>query len=941
MALFKIFRCPVGGAVVLLSFVCGVSSGSTVALESVFDDGAGGMRLRQEFLREHPGARISVFSSSARVWGRSLGGGATAIQAAEGFRLRSAAMFGVEPGDLRPAEVTGGEGHTTPVLLDPETGEYRFTAVYFEQVRDEIPVYGSRMVVLVRNEPGYPVVLVNPDVRPLGAFHIDPRRANQGISPVALRLVKERFSWLSGEAPEVVQVVREEMVIWAGKFGEQQAPVLTNLVVLAGEHDRWLFLTDTVTGDIVHEEHRILKDGKDRNAGVGGKRIGVSGSVRGLVTTGIASDNCGHEVWTGLPYVPIVSEGRLIYTDETGAFSLPMAGSPVRSFLAGRWFEVINLSGPDLDISLPGTPFLLLGFNQENMEQERAQVNAYVEANRARDFALRFNPTYPMLDQGGVRIFVNMIGLGCPGNAFYLPSETAMFFCLAGATFPNTAWSSVVHHEYGHHLIEMAGSGQGTYGEGMSDSIAQLISDDPRLAVGFQGDCTTALRTGDNTVQFPCTGEIHECGQLISGCLWDTRNALALTHPDDYLDILSNLTINSILLHTGESIDPGIAIDFLTLDDNDANILNGTPHSAEIIAGFDAHNMIAPLSIELLTVPPDFVSPDMPQTLEIRITDGINDSLVPGSPRLHFRNHGGAYIAIPLVNLGNDLFEGELPASSCGSRPEYYFSAMNDQGLTILHPMEAPNMVFDARVSVPRLEIADNFEIDQGWTTDFSGATSGFWQRGNPVDDPEWEFDPVTDGDGSGQCWLTQNEPGNTDVDDGRVSLTSPILDMTGGEYLINYDYFLRKNELSLADTLTVRVNNNGGIGPWTKVVSHQTDGGLTWRHHEITQQDLNAKGVVMTANMRVRFEAFDGGIPSIVEAGVDGFRVVELVCDSVLPCPADCDPAGSDGVVDGADIQALLSAFGGDGSVCDVNGNGVVNIDDLVGLLNAFGACP
>src|SRR5262249_45061892 len=35
-------------------------------------------------------------------------------------------------------------------------------------------------------------------------------------------------------------------------------------------------------------------------------------------------------------------------------------------------------------------------------------------------------------------------------------------------------------------------------------------------------------------------------------------------------------------------------IDYLTLDDNDGNIGNGTPHYNEINAGFGAHNMPAP-----------------------------------------------------------------------------------------------------------------------------------------------------------------------------------------------------------------------------------------------------------------------------------------------------------------------------------------------------------
>jgi len=42
----------------------------------------------------------------------------------------------------------------------------------------------------------------------------------------------------------------------------------------------------------------------------------------------------------------------------------------------------------------------------------------------------------------------------------------------------------------------------------------------------------------------------------------------------------------------------------------------------------------------------------------------------------------------------------------------------------------------------------DNFESNQGWTTENLGALSGDWQRGVPVNDPGWQYDPESDGDG-------------------------------------------------------------------------------------------------------------------------------------------------------------------------------------------------
>ena len=113
-------------------------------------------------------------------------------------------------------------------------------------------------------------------------------------------------------------------------------------------------------------------------------------------------------------------------------------------------------------------------------------------------------------------------------------------------------------------------------------------------------------------------------------------------------------------------------------------------------------------------------------------------------------------------------------------------------------------------------------------------------------------FRCTSDGDGSGQAFLTQNEIGNTDVDGGAVRLVSPLYDMTGGGYMVAYEYFLRlDNTIGGVDRLLVEMSSNGDAGPWAVVAIHDTDGGLDWRHHEIPPAELEAAGVVFTANMK------------------------------------------------------------------------------------------
>lgn len=58
--------------------------------------------------------------------------------------------------------------------------------------------------------------------------------------------------------------------------------------------------------------------------------------------------------------------------------------------------------------------------------------------------------------------------------------------------------------------------------------------------------------------------------------------------------------------------------------------------------------------------------------------------------------------------------------------------------------------------------------------------------------------------------------------------------------------------------------------------------------------------------------------------------------------CPADIAPSGGDGVVNVADLLALISNWGaGAGNLADLNGDGIVNIADLLALISAWGDCP
>jgi len=337
------------------------------------------------------------------------------------------------------------------------------------------------------------------------------------------------------------------------------------------------------------------------------------------------------------------------------------------------------------------------------------------------------------------------------------------------------------------------------------------------------------------------------------------------------------------------------------------------------------------LSIRLPDGTPSLIPPGMATTITVQIS-GSGEAYVPGSGTLHYSYDGGAFLTSALASIGGDLYEATLPAPTCDDTPEYYFSAEGTISGVITLPLDAPSTVFTSTVGDQVITFHDDFETDKGWTTEVLGATSGFWERGVPVDDPGWDYDPASDSDGSGRCYLTQNEVGNTDVDDGAVRLTSPTLDMAAPDFILAYDYYLFLTDSDGTDMLLVELNASDGVGAWTEIARHDIDGGLDWLHFDIDRATIEAAGVSPSATTKVRFTANDGDAQSIVEAGLDAFMIFSVECGPVDPC--------ENGILDPGEDRIDC---GGSCPPCDCLSDGECDDGEFctgVETCNAYGEC-
>ncbi len=182
----------------------------------------------------------------------------------------------------------------------------------------------------------------------------------------------------------------------------------------------------------------------------------------------------------------------------------------------------------------------------------------------------------------------------------------------------------------------------------------------------------------------------------------------------------------------------------------------------------------------------------------------------------------------------------------------------------------------------------DHFEFNLGWSATGS-AVSGGWAIGIPIG-TELSGAPVNPGadanDQGPRAYVTGNgggSAGTDDVDDGTVTLTSPVFDLSGlSDPYISYARWFYNGGGSGTpnDNLQVRLSNGsttvvvetvGGSGP--------VDG--AWTDRTIRVSDL----ITPTANMRLIVETSDlSGTGHLVEGGLDKFRAFDSV-SSAPPC--------------------------------------------------------
>ena len=346
---------------------------------------------------------------------------------------------------------------------------------------------------------------------------------------------------------------------------------------------------------------------------------------------------------------------------------------------------------------------------------------------------------------------------------------------------------------------------------------------------------------------------------------------------------------------------------------------SGTVIGSDLERGLFVWSMEAPsVAVTLLDPLPDMLNPAGGDSFRIEATLIPDAEIDFAETVLRWDDGAGWQEASMTVDTpGNPVvLRATFGPTECGSSVEFEATVTAVDGFSIT---ATSGTLLSANDVLTTFE--DNCESDMGWTV-VNDCTDGQWDRGTPAGGGD-RGDPPTDGDGSSQCWLTDNVAGNSDVDGGHTTLISPVLDASDDNAILQYTRWYSNNNGAApnADVFIVRVSDDAGA-TWTTLEEIGPSGSESGGGWFTVQFDVaSIVGIEPNNQLRLSFDASDLADGSVIEAGIDGIIITSIDCED---CIGDLD---GNGVVDVEDILLVIAGFGDD-----------YTVDDILIVLAAFG---
>lgn len=685
---------------------------------------------------------------------------------------------------------------------------------------------------------------------------------------------------------------------------------------------------------VVHIDGRVSMPGSDTKPERVVNRMGLDRPAEAMVISGVIKSTINEmypyeaSVELPLPMLFLPIPGGAVTTDIDGGFISNASGPQLADVeLAGSWSTVYTGGiTPQIEVQFED------GYNNLNLDAlgNIKERSAYRSVVLIHEHMKEYLPNFNGLDFS----LTTNVDVEGECNAFY-DGISVNFFDTGGGCNPTSLIADVVWHEYGHGINDYyygslgAGFNNGAMNEGYADLWAMSLGDIAEIGKGFYTDNEDGIRKYDADPKvYPedLVGEVHADGEIICGAWYDTHllmggdwdATMAL-----FIDAYPGLQATVQNGNEGQAY-TDVLIDALQADDDDGDLSNGTPNAAAIVEGFDIHGISVFSYAEIDHAPIEFAPAEEVLLIEAEADIVFPYNLYFDAVRLWYRTEtGGEWSEVEMDNVeGTSSFTASIPAQDEGSVISYYMGITDDfGGIAGVTPFAAanapyPNLPNFILVGVEPMLVNDSDEYSDfgAWTTGLPGidnATTGIWEEAIPVgsyaelNDPSTIVAPTSDHTIglAGYAFLTGLNPGvndgigANDVDAGKTTLVSPIIDMTAFENpVMTYWRWYTNAPASGA---------NPASDWWQVEISN--DGGSTWQYLENTlQQDISwrrmafnvADAIELTDAFQMRFiasdsttvgEYLDGG--SLIEAALDDIILYDLAETQNVAFDAQSDP--------------------------------------------------
>jgi hypothetical protein len=314
---------------------------------------------------------------------------------------------------------------------------------------------------------------------------------------------------------------------------------------------------------------------------------------------------------------------------------------------------------------------------------------------------------------------------------------------------------------------------------------------------------------------------------------------------------------------------------------------------------------------------PERLDPSGGDEIEI-IISGSQATPNPSTAMMHLIDGGGT-LDIPMIHDGGPNFRAIFPQINCGDTISYYFTIETTDGELSSSPYSAPDTMWSAVAwaGYESTVMTEGFDdgIPSGWSvTGLWNATTSCLPSGDCGDGPAAYFGITS----------------SCNFDNGSAvtgSLSTPVIQLEDGitNLMLSFCSAVETESLDGYDDTDLYIN-----GTYFSGLPESSN----WQLAEFNLSNFTGN----TIQIEWRFDSVDGLYNDYRGWHIDNIQLTAEFLDcSSFECPQDVN---GDGDVNVTDLLAVVDQWGASGSPADVNGDGIVNVSDLLAIVDSWGPC-